>query len=942
MNLYIPVFSERIHRQEKGKTYRLRPAFPSMPWKERDDFVVYNPREDRALEELTRILRRYFSELAKDMRHDSLIRWSFFPDLKGVKIPVQMFLRKQSVNGEIFAVTYSALGRRIVTMPKLPGLTFDLERGDRLEDRANEVLTKYFRKQERQSDERLDLDQYLSSGQTHLTMIELPVRTRQKYVKPEPPGFALLGGSEKMSGAQELENVGRCMNRLFPTRLSRAILRDSKVEALAEHFHKSSKSPQPLVLTGPGQVGKSAVIQEYLYRRIYEEEKPLREIWLISPQRMISGMSFVGQWEERAHAIFQEARKRKHILLFEDLPGLFQAGKTRDSDLTIGQVLKAYFEEGGIQVLAEATPESWRKLREIDRGFADFFRTLPIEETSQKDTLRILVRTIQEIESKERGTYFEPDLIPAVYELQNRFARSSAFPGKAVEVIQQISHKYSGRELDREDVFAFFQSKTGIQRQFLRQRHRIEPGEISAFFNDRIKGQPAAVEAMTKLVVSCVSQLNEPGRPMGSLLFLGPTGVGKTECAKAIAEYFFGTSERLLRFDMNEFVGPDAAERLIGSSFRPRGLLTGGVRRQPFAVILLDEIEKAHVRVFDLLLQLLEDGRLTDAAGETADFCNCIIVMTSNLGARSARHQLGFGKAGIQDVQVYREAAEKFFRPEMFNRLDHIVPFGELSRHDIESLVALMSQKALSRIGLTETQLSLKIQPEVYARLAEMGFKPDFGARALRRSVEEFLIEPIALRISELPKNQPAVVTCSCSETGGLTFQSIELKAAQAGGWITNHFPLSSCDDFIDQINEFLDRIEDNLESWRDESNGVIDPSDPVQIRYFSLREDIMGIRRMRDHFEVAVENELRYRRDHPDKPSPHQTGDNYRFLPDHDPGQFLREMYQTTDSGRYVVKSIEKSEPFDHIRQIVSDIINRANSLDMIVSSNPSVEDRC
>lgn len=942
MNLYIPIFSERIHRREKGKTYRVCPAFPAMPFKDRDAFEVFNPREDRAIEELTRILRRHFNELAQDLRHDSLLRWSFHPEIKGEKIPLQLFLRKQSINGEWFAISYQSMGRRIVTLPKLPGVTFDVERGDRLADRATEVLTQYFRKLEKNSDGKLDLDQYLSPGQSHLATIELSVRTRQKYKQPEERGFAILGGTEKMSGAQELEKVGRCMNRLYPNRLSRAILCDDKVELVADHFSKENKEPQPLALLGPSQVGKSAVIHEYLFRMIAAEEKPIREVWLLSPQRMISGMSFVGQWEERAHAIFKEVRKRKHILLIEDFPGLFQAGKTRDSDLNIGQVLKAYFEEGGIRVLAEATPESWRKLREIDRGFADFFRTIPIKETSEKDTLRILIRTVQEIEGRERGTYFEPDLIPAVFELQNRFARTRAFPGKAVEVIQQISQKYGGRDLDREDAYMFFQAKTGIRRQFLNQQYRISREDIAGFFSSRIKGQPMAVEAMTNLVTSCISQVNEPGRPLGSLIFLGPTGVGKTECAKTIAEYFFGTSERLLRFDMNEFVGHDAAERLIGSTFRPRGLLTGAVRRQPYSVILLDEIEKAHERVFDLLLQLLGDGRLTDAAGETADFCNCIIVMTSNLGARSARHQLGFANAGQQNTRVYREAAEKFFRPELFNRLDYIVPFGELTRDDIESLVALMSGKALSRIGLAETQLSLKIQPEVYSRLADMGYKPEFGARALRRSVEEFLIEPIALRISELPKNQPAIVSCFCNSSGGLEFNTANLNAVPRQGFITNPFVLADSDDFIYQINEFLYRIEDSLESWREESDGVIDPSDPVQIRYFSLREDIMAIRKMRDHFHTAVESEIRYRRDHPDKPSPHQTSNNNRFLFDHDPVQFLTEMYRTTDSDKFISSAIERCEPFDHIRQIANDIINRANSLDLIVSSNPADEDRC
>lgn len=942
LHLAIPVFSERLHDEGRGKTYRVCPAFPSMPHGQADDFSVFHPREDRGIEELTRMLRKEFNALAKEMRHDALLRWSFNPDAVGKKIQVDIYLRKQSVTGELFVIVYRAFDRRIVCIPKLPGVTFDLERGQRIEDRANETLTRFFRIKEKQSEGRLDLEQYLSPGQARLTSIELTIRTRQEYKDPAPPEFAMLGGGEKMSGAQELEKVGRCLNRLYPHRLSRAILREGEVGMTSDHFSPSVDRPQPLALVGPNQVGKSAIVEEFLYRMISDQDRPSRELWLISPQRMISGMSFVGQWEERAHAIFQEAVRRKHYLYFEDLPGLFQAGKTRDSDLTVGHILKAYFEDGGLHVIAEATLESWRKLREIDRGFADFFRTLPVEETSEKDTIRILIRTIQELEIKEDKTSFLPDLIPTVYELQKRFARTRAFPGKAVEIIQQLAQKYPGRELDREDVFHYFQVKTGIQRQFLLQQQGLNREDIAVFFNERIKGQPEAVAAMTDLVVNCLSQLNEPGRPLGSLLFLGPTGVGKTESAKALSQYFFGTDERLIRFDLNEFVGPDAVERLIGSPFRPRGLLTAAVRRQPYSVILLDEIEKAHPRVFDLLLQLLSDGRLTDATGETADFCNCIVVMTSNLGARNARHQLGFGNRGKDNAHVYREAAEKFFRPELFNRLDHIVPFNELSREDIESLVALMSEKALSRIGLSETHLSLNMHSDIYSRLADMGFKPEYGARALRRSVESYLIEPIALRLSELPRNQPAIVNCGCDDGNGLKFETSRLETSPPSGFFIDHFPLGDGESFVDALNDYLERIEDDLESWRDESDGVIDPVDPVQMRYFSLREDIVGLRKMRDFFHQSVENERKHRREHPNKPSPLSSAENFRFLADHDPELFLLEMYQTADAARFLKRSIQGIEPIDPISQVATDLVARASSLALMAACKPGEEDRC
>jgi len=940
--LSIPIYSERIIRKEGGYLYRVHPALPAMLPGDINDFVIYNQREDRAFDDLNRLLRKELNDQALSVRHDALVRWSFHPDLTGSKVPIQIFLKRQSLSGEVFVVTYQLMGRRVVVLPKIHQITFDVERGQLLDDRTNEVLTKYFRKLEKRVEGKLDFDQYLTPGTARLTTIEVEVRNRQKYRKPETRGVAIIGGGEKMSGAQELEKVGRCMNRLFPNRLYRAILRDEKVEVIKFHFREGLSETLPLVLIGPSQVGKSAIIHEFLYRTMFAEEKPLREVWLISPQRLISGMSFVGQWEERAHAIFQEVRRRKHILLIEDLPGLFQAGKTRDSDLTVGQVLKSYFEGGGIRLVAEATPESWRKIREIDRGVADHFRTLPIEQTSRIDTLRIMIRSVQEIESRDRDTHFLPDVIPTVYELQNRFSRIQAFPGKAVDLIRQISQTYPGRNLGREDVFEFFQSRTGIKRHFLRQQKPMSRSEIRSFFEARVKGQEAAVNAMTDLVVNCIAQLNEMACPMGSLLFMGPTGVGKTESAKAIAEYFFGTTERLLRFDMNEFVGHDAADRLIGSPYRPRGLLTAAVRRQPYSVILFDEIEKAHPRVFDLLLQVLGDGRLTDAAGETADFCNSIFVMTSNLGSLEAKRSLGFVQGPPRNQNVYREAAAKFFRPELFNRIGQIIPFGELSRQDIESLVGGMTEKALSRVGLTETQLSIKIQPEVFSKLAELGFHPEFGARALRRSVEDFLVEPIALNLARLPKNQPSIVTCACDSTGKINFSATNLVAGSLQGFVFKPLRLSSCARFVEQINDFLGRIEDDLEGWRNEADGVIDPSDPLQIRYFSLREDIMVIRRMREHFEIAVEEEIQYRKTHPGKPSRQSIMGNDRFLAGFNPASFLIELYKTTDADRFLRKVIESAEPFDNIRQLAGDIVNRANAVDLIVNSSDGGEGRC
>ncbi len=955
LELNIAILSERVEHDDGRNVYAVRPALDLAPAVDgrRPSLLVENAREDRALENLERTLMKGFHQLIAKMRHDELTRWSYCPpELAGRKIKLHLNLRKQTISGDFFLLTFRSMDRRTVLCPKVPGLSFDLERGESLEDRATEVLTGYFRKKEK-ADGKLDAKQFLSPGHTRLIHLPLTVRGKQIY-QPQRSSlrFASISDTAEMDGAAELENVGRCLNRLGTARLQQAILREDPVRELTRHFpplKESEPSPQPVVLVGESQVGKTAVIHEFLRRHLNDKSaNKKREIWLLSPQRMISGMSYVGQWEERAHAIFKEAAKRRHLLYFDDLVGLFSAGKTSSSNLTVGHILKAYLEEEKLSVLAEAQPETIRRLREIDRGFADFFQPLPIREMSQADTMRVLVRTVQQLESEDRKIQFDPLLLPKIYDLQHRFASSRAFPGKAVEMLRQVARRSDAADqrinvIDDKSALAYFANKTGIQHQFLVPNSEVDREAVEEFFSSRIKGQKRAINAMSDLVISTSAQLNEPGKPVGSFLFLGPTGVGKTECTKALGEYFFGSDERILRFDMNEFVGPDAVIRLIGSQHRPSGLLTGAVRRSPFSIVLLDEIEKAHPEVFDLLLQMLGDGRLTDAAGQTVDFRNCIVVMTSNLGARDARQQLGFGGAGQEDESVYRTAAEKFFRPELFNRLDHIVAFHELAKNDIEDLVEQMTSKALSRAGMEERQMSLHIDPEVYGKLAEHGFQPEYGARALRRSIEENLIEPLALKLASLPANQPGSVTCALDTRGELIFRTSNLLAAKRNGSVPMEIPLSEGDEIYEAVNDFLFRAEEKLEMSRDHDSedGSIDPSDPKYLRYFAFREELMTLRRMRDHYSSAVENERKSALDNNGRRRPSRLPENYQFLLNYDPNNLLDDAYESASPSDYVDKMAEGATILDGVSHLATQLVYRANSIHHGLESNDATADR-
>src|SRR5262249_7994327 len=225
--------------------------------------------------------------------------------------------------------------------------------------------------------------------------------------------------------------------------------------------------------------------------------------------------------------------------------------------------------------------------------------------------------------------------------------------------------------------------------------------------------------------------------------------VGKTQCAKALATYLFGDAEKLVRFDMNEFIEAGSAARLVGTFFNPEGLLTAAVRRQPFAVVLLDEIEKAHPEVFDLLLQVLGEGRLTDALGRTVDFSNTIIILTSNLGVREAQASIGYHAGDGHNREVYALAAERFFRPEFFNRLDRIVPFDRLGREDVGRIARLLIGDLFQREGLRRRKSILRVEERALDRVVDQGFDPVLGARALKRAIERQLTQPISARLAE-------------------------------------------------------------------------------------------------------------------------------------------------------------------------------------------------
>ncbi|HET6880569.1 MAG TPA: AAA family ATPase [Pirellulales bacterium] len=796
---------------------------------------------NRAVNELVKQLKRRLEALAREPRHDDFLAAIFCPEVDDHRLDLAFDLRSGWQRCRLSVVTFRALGRRLAFSPSLPDVWFEAPAGETLQTCTNRVYERYFRQRER---EERDVAELLSSialkGQAWVTTVELSV-SLATLIKPKPEqALAALFGGDVADGTTELENVGRCLDWQFPDDLTRALGRDREVEELSRLLTMPER--RPVLLVGPRQSGKTTVLHEYVHRTVARRKSPFKarhNVWLLSPQRLIAGMSYLGQWEQRLLAILKTARKRDHVLYFDDLVGAYRAGVSRDSKLCVADVLKTYVERGDVRVLAEMTPEKWQVWRERDRGFADLFHVIPIVETDERETLRILVSVLRGLEGRHR-TRFAVEALPAAMELVRRYVRDAAFPGKAALFLEHVAAKYPSGEVTRDTIYQEFAAKTGLSASFSDRRQKLPRDEIVAALGREVIGQRQAIDAVADVVSIAKAQLNDPRRPLGSLLFVGPTGVGKTQLAKTLAAWLFGDAERLLRFDMNEFVAPGAAARLVGTFADPEGLLTSAVRRQPFCVVLLDEIEKAHADVFDLLLQVMGEGRLTDALGRTTDFGNAIVILTSNLGTRGAGAAVGFRSDASNDAPHFLRAVERFFRPEFFNRLDRIVPFDRLSRDEVRQIAELVIRGVLVREGLVRRKCVLEVEPQALDRVVEAGYHPTLGARALKREIERQLTQPVSLRLAATPPDASTVISLYPAPDGiAVEVQTLvevqsasNRRRAEAAG-----DDLERCQQRLQAIQAMLARVETSWAGRR--PSGTIEPGKIAleHYHYFLVKE---------------------------------------------------------------------------------------------------------
>ena len=943
MNVRIPIYVEERKPEvadfQHVRRVSLRPLFFGQP-------IEQDLSLQRATSRLTNTLRSELGRLARFARHEDLAAYSFYPPLNETMLEFTIEVGKKRFALRHLFVVLSAFDRRFAWTPSVPDVWVEVVRGETVRDRVQEAFTEHYRSLERRfGSEAIRPDTISVHGKAWITSVEVSVDVPSVYKLTAEPMFAILGQVQEVHGSAELERVGRSLNTLYPDDLDQAINREAEINEVTELL--SASDQRPVLLIGKRLVGKTAVIHEFVRRRMNRRRaseatmhvasiEDLRgDVWLISPQRLISGMQYLGQWEGRLLAILKEVQHKHHTLYFDDLIGLFYAGRTSSSQLSVAHVLKPYLERRDVRVLAEATPEAFRVLQELDRGFADLFQIVRIEEPNEQKNLHTLLGFRRTLE-RQHDTRFHSDVLPTVVDLTRRYVSDAAFPGKAARLLQSLAAKNKAAEVTRGQALEEFSARSGLSVSFLDDRTELDYGQVMEALGAEVIGQKGAVTACADAVAIAKARLNDTVRPIASFLFLGPTGVGKTQCAKALAKYLFGDRERLIRFDMNEFGSYYSVARLSGTFDAPEGLLTSAIRRSPFAVVLFDEIEKAHPAVFDLLLGVMGDGRLTDARGQLVDFSNTIIILTSNLGAREAASGFGFRQTNRSDASVYRLAAEKFFKPEFFNRLSRVVPFERLRREDVQKIAHRLIEDVFNREGLVRRGVKLVVETGALNLLVEAGYHPQLGARALKRTLERQVTAPIAARLSATPVDQPLIVFLK-DQQGSIKVDVCTLSAIKTGSGEAR-LPLSDTAEFLDRIEDVLIRVEELADRLFPAGEIVLGDSQSamVQMQQVYLRQQVRRVSRMLDR---ADERRNQQRTTRVSRSGPRRTsdkgykrqlarvvadGDNVSLTPDNN--LFAHNLHQL------LTELAARSETFgDKLDDYLLDLLNETSLLNAV-----------
>jgi ATP-dependent Clp protease ATP-binding subunit ClpC len=645
---------------------------------------------------------------------------------------------------------------------------------------------------------------------------------------------------EPKSSTPTLDEYSRDLTRMAREgKLDPVIGRPEEIETTIEVLSRRTKN-NPVLIGDPG-VGKTAIV-EGIAQRIVNEEVPEtlsdKRVLALDLSGLVAGTQYRGQFEERLKKVVDEVSENPEgqILFIDELHTVVGAGAAEGS-MDASNMLKPALARGELHCIGATTVDEYRKNIEKDAALERRFQPVLVGEPTVDDTMDILRGLKDRYEAHHRVKITEEAIVAAA-ELSDRYITDRFLPDKAIDLVDQASARVrlrsktkpvdtreledevrrlkrekdqavsaedfgraqdlkgqiqesqdrlgalkGGRqhvaEVTAEDIAEVVSRQTGIPVSQLTQEERERLLKLEGQLHERVIGQEEAVEAVAEAVRRSRAGLSDPDRPIGSFLFLGPTGVGKTELARTLAEALFGDEAAMVRIDMSEFQERHTVSRLVGAppgyvGYEEAGQLTERVRRRPYSVLLLDEIEKAHPDVFNILLQILDDGRLTDSQGRTVDFKNAVIIMTSNMGAERiqahARKKESFEELKEDMLQIVRH----HLRPEFVNRIDEIIVFRALTKEQIADIARLLLERTRRRLRAQDVEL--EFTQEAVNLVATEGFDPEFGARPLRRTIQRKVDNELSRMLLEGSLNSGDRVVVGV-EDGKLSFEALEESA---------------------------------------------------------------------------------------------------------------------------------------------------------------------
>ena len=584
------------------------------------------------------------------------------------------------------------------------------------------------------------------------------------FGNPVSGGRAQTGTARPLRRAETrtLDQYSRDLTELAATgHIDPVVSRGDEIRRTVQILARRSKN-NPVLVGEPG-VGKTAVA-EGLALRISRGDAPaeLRQKRIVSLDipAMLAGTKYRGDFEERVKSVLRDVKRAGDVILFiDELHTIIGAGSAEGA-IDAANILKPALGRGEVQIIGATTPEEYRRHIEKDAALERRFQPVTVAEPGREQTLQML-RSLRPGLEKHHHVSLSDEALNAAYELSVRYINDRFLPDKAIDLLDEAAaslHISAGRRdstVGEADVARVVSLWTGIPVTALDRDEQRRLQELEGRLKERIIGQDEAVSAVARAIRRGRLGLREPGRPVGSFLFLGPTGVGKTELCRALAAAVYGDEQAMIRLDMSEYMEKHSVSRLIGSppgyvGYEDGGQLTEKVRRRPWSVVLFDEIEKAHEDVWGILLQIMDDGHLTDSAGRRVDFSNSLIVMTSNIGAKvisEGRSPLGFGSGeqrdGEKDMRrLVTEELRATFKPEFLNRVDETIIFRRLERKDLLQIARSQIRQVQERFA--GRGLELQVTEEAVAYLARQGFDEKYGARPLRRAVQHRLEDAAA------------------------------------------------------------------------------------------------------------------------------------------------------------------------------------------------------